>query len=372
MKPHLKIGILGCRGIPNAYGGFEQFAEYLSVALVERGHQVSVYNSHHHPYQQKEWKGVQIIHCFDWEKRLGTAGQFIYDYNCFSDARKRDFDILFQLGYTSNSIWYKRWPAKMINIVNMDGLEWKRSKYNQATKMFLKYAEGLAARHSDYMIADSRGIQEYLDLKYKRISTYIPYGSHIIEPGDTTFLNTYKLRPHEYYLLIARMEPENNIEMIIQGYLWSAKKFPLVIVGNAANDFGKYLRKKYEDKSLIFTGAIFHVPTINCLRSYSSIYFHGHSVGGTNPSLLEAMGCYCNIAAHENVFNSAILEDCADYFSSASDIKNIINKEPGIDMLNDRKEKNAEKIRTVYNWNRIVDEYENLFFHSIELKKQTS
>ena len=372
MKSLLKIGILGSRGIPNAYGGFEQFAEHLSVALVERSHQVSVYNSHDHPYQQKEWKGVQIIHCYDWEKRLGTAGQFLYDYNCFSDARKRDFDILFQLGYTSNSIWYKRWPKNMINMVNMDGLEWKRKKYNQATRKFLKYAEGLAARNSDHLIADSIGIQDYLKSKYNRYSTYIPYGSHVFEQGDNSFLKTYKLLPGEYYLVIARMEPENNIEMIVQGYLSTQKKYPLVIVSNAANNFGKYLRKKYADSNIIFTGAIFHVPTINCLRSYSGIYFHGHSVGGTNPSLLEAMGCYCNIAAHDNVFNRAILEESADYFSTASDIQKIFEAETGVDILKERKEKNAEKIRTVYNWNRIVDEYEKLFFHSIEIKKQTS
>ena len=160
--------------------------------------------------------------------------------------------------------------------------------------------------------------------------------------------------------------------MIIQGYMASSKRFPMVIVGNTNNGFGKYLRKKYDDKDLIFTGAIFHLPTINCMRSYSSIYFHGHSVGGTNPSLLEAMGCYCNIAAHDNVFNSAILEDCAEYFSTVSDIKNIFEKELSVEVIDQRREKNAEKIRTVYNWKRIVDEYENLFFQSIELKKQTS
>src|SRR5438045_1972055 len=127
MKLKLKIGILGCRGIPNAYGGFEQFAEYLSAALVERGHDVWVYNSHKHPYQYNVWKGVHIVHCIDWEYRLGAAGQFVYDYNCLTDARKRNFDVLLQLGYTSNSIWYMRWPKNTINLVNMDGLEWKRT-----------------------------------------------------------------------------------------------------------------------------------------------------------------------------------------------------------------------------------------------------
>jgi hypothetical protein len=139
----MKIGILGTRGIPNAYGGFEQFAEHLSCGLVKKGHEVFVYNSNLHPYQQTEWHGVQIIHCRDLENKLGTAGQFVYDWNCINDSRKREFDILLHLGYTSDSIWHWRWPRKTIHIVNMDGLEWKRSKYNKPTQRFLKWAESL-------------------------------------------------------------------------------------------------------------------------------------------------------------------------------------------------------------------------------------
>src|SRR5881275_1380637 len=97
---NLKIGILGSRGIPNAYGGFEKFTEHLSTGLVGRGHDVFVYNSSLHPYKEKNWKGVAIIHCTDWEDKLDAAGQFIYDWNCIRDARKRNYDFLLQLGYT--------------------------------------------------------------------------------------------------------------------------------------------------------------------------------------------------------------------------------------------------------------------------------
>ncbi|MFZ4549682.1 MAG: glycosyl transferase, partial [Bacteroidales bacterium] len=98
----MKIGILGTRGIPNHYGGFEQFAEYLSVGLLELGAEVWVYNSHNHPYQEKVWKNVNLIHCFDPEYKIGLAGQFLYDFNCILDSRNRNFDILLQLGYTTN------------------------------------------------------------------------------------------------------------------------------------------------------------------------------------------------------------------------------------------------------------------------------
>src|SRR5689334_4059993 len=135
----MKIAIIGTRGIPNRYGGFEQITEFLSEGLVKQNHSVYVYNSHTHPYQEKTWKGVHIIHCYDPEHRLGTAGQFIYDLNCILDARKRDFDILLFLGYTSSSVWQIFFPRKSIIVSNMDGLEWKRSKYSRPVQRFLMY-----------------------------------------------------------------------------------------------------------------------------------------------------------------------------------------------------------------------------------------
>ena len=134
----MKIGILGTRGIPNHYGGFEHFAEHLSKGLVERGHDVTVYNSHKHPYHEKEWNGIKITHCFDPEYILGGAGQFVYDLNCILDARKRNYDIILMLGYTSSSVWGKLYPKNSIVITNMDGLEWKRAKFSKPVQNFLK------------------------------------------------------------------------------------------------------------------------------------------------------------------------------------------------------------------------------------------
>ena len=162
----MKIAILGTRGIPNHYSGFEQFAEFFSVFLVEKGHDVYVYNSHDHLYQEKTFNGVNLIHQYDPEYKFGTFGQFIYDYNCIMDSRKRNFDIILQLGYTSNSIWFFLLPKKPIIITNMDGLEWKRSKYSKPVQQFLRFAERLAVKSSDFLISDSLGIQKYIDSKY--------------------------------------------------------------------------------------------------------------------------------------------------------------------------------------------------------------
>jgi glycosyltransferase involved in cell wall biosynthesis len=360
----MKIGILGTRGIPNYYGGFEQFAQYLAEGLFKKGHDVYVYNSSLHPYAGNKWNGVTIIRCKDLEDKIGTAGQFIYDFNCIRDARNRNFDVLLQLGYTSNAIWYWLWPKKSTNIINMDGLEWKRSKYNRITRWFLKFSEQLAARHGDILVADSLAIQEYLKAEYNRTSMYIPYGADVFEPKNSEALKKYDLQPDAYYMLMARMEPENNIEMIIKGYLASKKDYPLVIVGNAQNRFGTYLQIEYPSMKLIFTGAIYEFDFISTLRYYSAIYFHGHSVGGTNPSLLEALACHCNIVAHNNVFNKAILMDCADYFSNSQEVANIINDAHDIKIILERKKKNTDKVNTLYNWKKIIDEYEKLFFEA--------
>ena len=213
----LKIGILGSRGIPNTYGGFEQFAEHLAIGLINKGHEVFVYNSSLHPYKKKEWQGVNIIHCKDWEDKLEAAGQFIYDLNCINDSRKRNFDILLQLGYTSNSVWYWWWPKGTINIVNMDGLEWKRTQYSKPVRQFIKKAEAWAAGHADYMVADSTGIQQHILDTYQKQSIFIPYGAEIFTQPDARLLNQFQLQPYHYYLVVSRLEPENNVEMIIEG-----------------------------------------------------------------------------------------------------------------------------------------------------------
>jgi glycosyltransferase involved in cell wall biosynthesis len=366
MTHSLKIGILGTRGIPNRYGGFEECAENLALRLVEKGHKVWVYNSHSHEYQLPEWKGVRIIHCKDPEDKLGTFGQFIYDLNCTNDARKRDFDILLQLGYTSNSIWYYRWPKQSRNIVNMDGLEWKRSKYNKYVQKFLKYAERLAAMHGDVLIADSKGIQQYLETTYHKASHCIAYGASIFSSPNEAIPAKYSLLPYNYYMLIARMEPENNIEMIIKGYMRSGSEKPLCIVGNTSNAFGAYLTNKYDKgPGVHFAGGIYDKDVINNLRYYCSLYFHGHSVGGTNPSLLEAMACNALIAAHDNVFNKSILGDDAFYFSDEGKIAELIKtlkskKDYGLMTAH-----NIEKIHSSYNWNKITDAYEQVFIKSV-------
>ncbi|MDX1772970.1 DUF1972 domain-containing protein [Oceanihabitans sediminis] len=322
----MKIAILGTRGIPNYHGGFEQFAEYFSVYLNENGHDVYVYNSNNHPYKEKTFNGVNIIHCKDPEDTIGTLGQFIYDFNCILDSRNRNFDIILQLGYTSSTIWYKLFPKNAIIITNMDGLEWKRSKYSKPVQKFLKYAEKLGVKSSNYLISDSIGIKNYLKETYHVDSEYIAYGAELFNKPNSEVLLEYNLEPYKYNMLIARLEPENNIETILDGVVLSNIKTPFLVVGkHDVNDFGLYLKNKFKGYTYIkFVGGIYNLEHLNNLRYFSNLYFHGHSVGGTNPSLLEAMSSRALIIANDNEFNRTILEDNAFYFKTAEDVKTYI------------------------------------------------
>ena len=354
----MKLAVLGTRGVPNYYGGFEQFAQYLSEEFVKKGHEVYVYNSHNHLYQELEWNGVKIIHCKDPEHIIGTVGQFIYDLNCILDSRKRDFDVILQLGYTSSSIWSWLLPKKPKIVTNMDGLEWRRSKYSKPVQKFLLFAERLAVKSSNYLISDSIGIQSYLKDKYSVESRYIPYGANLFSNTDASFLDNLNLEKGSYSMLVARMEPENSIETILEGFLNSDSDRKFLVIGNTENRYGNKIRDKFKDDRIIYLGYVSEIEKLNILRKHSHLYFHGHTVGGTNPSLLEAMSSSSLICAHNNDFNKAILENDAFYFNCDKCITSLLNKE-NLDERDLFTSNNIEKIKKQYSWEKVLKEYED-------------
>jgi len=336
---------------------------------VEKGHEVTVYNSSRHPYKEKEWNGVRIIHCFDPEYLIGVAGQFVYDLNCILNARKKKYDILLMLGYTSSSVWGAFYPKRSIVITNMDGLEWKRTKFSKPVQKFLKYAEKLAVRSSHFHVADSPVIKEYLDDKYNIKSKYIAYGAELNPGIDETFLSEYGLQRKQYFLLMARMEPENNIEMILDGFCMSRSDIKFIVIGNTANGFGKYLQEKYKDETRIcFLGAIFDEQKVQSITSCCSLYFHGHSVGGTNPSLLDAMAAKAPLAAHNNPFNCSILANNALYFSDKTGVCDLINENKYSNEAHIQN--NYSKIENEFAWEDITDQYENYFLECYQAGRE--
>lgn len=377
----MKIAFISTRGIPNNYGGFEQFAEYISVGLAARGHEVTVYSPHYHPYRENMYKGVLIKHVYSPEKWMGgSIGSFFYDYACLKDALKREnFDIIYEAGYTSIIPAYIRFNVKDIKkpifTTNMDGLEYKRTKFNKWVQKFVFWEEQMAVKHSHYLIADNMGIQDYYKEKYDKESKFLAYGATIHDYYNTDYLKEYGLTENDYFILVARLEPENNIYMAIDGYQASDQcgKKPLVVVGKTNTPYGKKLVAKYgNNPNIKFVGGIYDFDKLNSVRHFSYAYFHGHSVGGTNPSLLEAMASECFILSHNNVFNHSVLRDNAIYYQSTEDVTKLLNDIDNIvnKYKSDFTSDNLDIIRNEYSWEKLIDEHEKYFKWILEDAKK--
>ena len=377
----MKIAFISVRGIPNNYGGFEEFAEYISVGLAERGHDITVYSPHYHPYQEKEYKGVHIKHIYSPELWMGgSVGSFFYDYLSLKDAlKKEDFDIIYDAGYTSIIPAYIRFNVKKIKhpifTTNMDGLEYKRAKFSKWAQKFLFWEEQMAVKHSHYLIADNMGIQDYYKEKYGKESKFLAYGATIHDHYNADYLKENSLAANDYFILVARLEPENNIYMAIDGYLASDQcgKRPLVVVGKTNTPYGKKLVAKYgNNPNIKFVGGIYDFDKLNSVRHFSYAYFHGHSVGGTNPSLLEAMASECFILSHNNVFNHSVLRDNAIYYQSTEDVTKLLNDIDNIvyKYKSDFTSENLDIVRDEYSWEKLIDEHEKYFKWILEDAKK--
>lgn len=376
----MKIAFISTRGIPNNYGGFEQFAEYISVGLVRRGHEVVVYSPHFHPYREPDYKGVRIKHIYSPAKWMeSSVGSFFYDFLSLRDALKKEkFDIIYEAGYTSIVPAYIWFNVKRIKYplftTNMDGLEYKRTKFNKWVQKFVFWEERMAVKHSHYLIADNMGIRDYYKEKYGKESKFLAYGADVHEDYDVDVLKEYGLEAGGYFIVVARLEPENNLFMAIEGYLASNQygKHPLVVVGKTNTPYGKYLMERYgRDRNIRFVGGIYDFRKLNSIRHYSYAYFHGHSVGGTNPSLLEAMASGCFILAHDNIFNRAVLGENALYYGSTDAATEMLD---GIDQAvsahkKEYTERNLEVIRRDYSWEKLVDEHEEYFKWMLSQRK---
>ncbi len=360
----MKIAITGSRGIPNNYGGFEQCAENLAVLLVEAGHEVTVYNPDYHDYNIDSYKGVRIVKQWNPEKKIGTIGNFIYDYRCIQHAISENCDILLVLGYTTASVFFPFLnKKKSILVTNMDGLEWKRNKWNMIIKKLALWFEKLGAKYSDYLVSDNREIRNYLQRTYKTDSTVIAYGATLFRDPQESILQEYNIETGKYDILIARLEKENNVETVLDGVLLSSSSTPTLVIGNHQTAYGNYLKEKYKAHSHIrFMGGIYNLNHLDNLRWHARFYFHGHSVGGTNPSLLEAMSSGAFILAHDNLFNRDVLGSNAYYFESPEAAAQLLRApEKCLEQRDRFIQANFLKIENEYNWQKITNEYEDLF-----------
>ena len=359
----MRLSILGTRGIPNNYGGFEKFASDFAAFMTERGHDVTVYCSSNHPYKSKVVGKVYLVHK-NFPVWMGVCASLIYDFSCLRHAVRQNLDIIMECGYTFVPwlFFFKKRIRKKI-VILLDGMEWKRKKWDIASRLFIRMCEYLAVYSGCTLVSDHKAVAQYYKDVYKRNTIYLPFAVSLTFDYDDSCMEEYGIIAGTYALVIARAEPENNLEMIIRACLCAS--FPLVLVTDYTYGYGKKLKKKYASPNIIFTGTIYDDAKKNSLRKYAAVYLHGHSVGGTNPSLLEAMASGCSIIAHDNVFNRHILENNATYFLHTDDLADVLIGY----VKEDKREKNRnniEKIKRDYLIENVYPKYENYLREIVE------
>lgn len=361
----MKIAILGARGIPARYGGFETFAEELATRLVAGGaHDVTVYCEGRGEGGPMEFNGVHLKHisCFP----LGPLSTILFDLACLWNARK-DYDIVYMLGYGASIFCFLPRLWNTLVLINMDGVEWRRNKWGPVAKLYFKAMEAAAMLMPDHLIADAEAIREHLALRHSSMPpcTVIPYGAPIIqEAPDPSLLRQWGLSPGGYYLVVCRLEPENHVLEIIRGFRNSSSHRKLIILGDreSGTDYVAQLKFEASDPRIKMVGTEYNTMKINALRYHAYAYLHGHSVGGTNPSLLESMGCGAAVLAHDNVFNREVLADAGRYFAAPEELTKLIGQlDEGELPIAEMKKRAWRIVQDKYSWDLMAGVYARLF-----------
>jgi glycosyltransferase involved in cell wall biosynthesis len=377
MKPQasIKIAIIGSRGIPAKYGGFETAVEAVAPKLADMGWNVVV--SCEGPRDQSKpavYKGVSLFY-FPVRPFFRVIYEVLYDiYSLLKSSLM--CHCVYMLGYGAGLfLFIPRILGKKL-VVNVDGLEWKREKFNKLERFILLVSERAAVTFADVIVADSKEIKRYAEGRYRKKAVYITNGMNApkLEEWDEQKLSsqgflrqTTMLLPNGYWLAVARLEPENNIHVIVEAFLKSNSRRKLFIVGSFSSK--RYQRRVLEllerqnaGERVVLTGAIYDVSLLNMLRQNCFAYVHGHSVGGTNPALLEAMSMKNLVIAHDNEFNREVGGQTLLYFRDAGDLAAKIDEiENKPDSFASLKEAAYSWVSSHYSWGDIVQEYDKLF-----------
>jgi len=358
----MRIAILGTRGIPASYGGFETFAEHLSTRLVARGHDVTVYcRSHYVSPRQIEYHGVRLkVLPTIKHKYLDTV---VHAFLSALHAASDSFDAaLICNAANAPFIPILRWTGTPVAI-NVDGLEHKRKKWNWLGRSYYRISERLATFLPNRVITDARVIQEYYLARYRTPSTMIAYGAEVERRPDPT-VRRWRVEPNRYVLYVSRLEPENNAHLVIEAFKRVRTSDKLLIVGDApyAHDYIRDLRARARgDKRIIFTGFVFG-KDYRTLQQNAHCYVHATEVGGTHPALLEAMGygnCVLALATPENV---EALGEAGIPYADESDLSSQLQRvlRDG-SLVSAYRHRAQERVKKYYDWERVVDRYEELF-----------
>ncbi|MGC8977246.1 MAG: DUF1972 domain-containing protein [Candidatus Ratteibacteria bacterium] len=357
----MKIAVLGTRGIPARYGGFETCAEELSTGLFKRGYEVFVFcRKYLYPERFKNYKGVKLFHLPSLKGKFTDTFSHTFLSIIFSLFLSPDIFLVFNSANSPLCILPKILGKKIV--INVDGLEWKRKKWNFLGKIYYKFCEFFSCLIADEIICDSRIIFNYYEKKYKIKPIYIPYGSYIYNSKNPGILKKYNLEKFNYFFNGSRLEPENNQDLMIKSFLKIETDKDFAFAGKFYKSIYEREIKKIKDKRIKFLGPIYSSDYDEIMANCYA-YVHGNEVGGTNPALLRAMGSGRCIISIDVPFNREVLGDCGIYFKKdTNDLKEKINfvlKNPEI--VKKLGEKAKERVKKLYRWEDVIDNYEKVF-----------
>lgn len=372
-EQRLTVRILGTHGVPANYGGFETAAENIARHLVRRGWRVIVYcqTDHDGPIYQDEWEGIERVNISvpnkDW---LGTSK---FDWLSIRHAVRRG-DLCLTFGYNTAVFNVQQRLRGIPNVINMDGIEWSRSRWGLIRQAIFYVNERIGAWVGNELIADHPELNAHLRTRAPaRKITTITYGAHPVTDAPASQLEPYGLAPGTYLIVIARPILENSILEIVRGFSSQRRGLRLVVLGAYNVERDRYHREVMAAASdeVDFVGAIYDPATVQALRFHALAYLHGHTVGGTNPSLVEALAAGNAVLAHDNKYNRWVAGDAALYFSTAEEASVAIDRVVGDAGLRGRLGANAlRRHNEEFLWDKVAAEYEELLLKAMRRRKR--
>lgn len=362
----MKIALLGTRGIPASYSGFETCVEQLGQRLVERGHQVTVYcRSHHITYEGSQYKGMRLV-------KLPTIANkyldtMVHSFLSSLHALPQRYDIaLYFIAGNSPVTWIPRLVGTK-TVLNVDGLDWKREKWPRMAKKYIQLAEYLATKLPTAYITDSQVVQGYYLDRFGDKPSYIPYGSdvEIVPAGET--LARFGLKPKQYVLFVGRLVPENYAHHLVEAFQGLDTDLKCVIVGDAAYaaEYVASLKASAEgDSQIVFTGYVFGTG-YHELGSNAYIFVETSGVGGTHPALVEAMAFGNCVVVHDTLENLETIGDAGFAYDgkvgkdSLRQVLQHLLSEP--ELVEEHRQRACRRAQTYYTWEAVTDAYESLF-----------
>lgn len=359
----MKIAMIGTRGVPARYGGFETCVEELGKRLAVKGHRVTVYcRTSYYDDRPIGYKGMELVYLPN--VKLRSLDTLSHTFISICHALWQSFDVLMVFNAANSPALLLPRTLGMNIVVNPDGLEWKRGKWGRIGRRYYKLSEWLSAKLASRIIADSPGIKEYYHAEYGADSICIAYGAYVADSSRPELLDSLGLAPGNYYLQITRFEPENNPLLTVQAFQRLKTDKKLVLIGDVPYQSAySQLIKRSAGANVLLPGFVYEQDLLHELWCNCYAYIHGNEVGGTNPALLQAMACGSFVIARNIDFNRHVLSGCGIFYEKTVDSLTQAMEwslRRGLD-LSEYKRCAQARIRDHYSWESVADQYEAVF-----------